>query len=112
MRQKSKTLVGEELGVDLGLAREDIESGRGELAILERLKECFLIDNTSTGGVDEARSLLHLDELVAAEELVGLVVERDVEGDDVGLLEELVQGLAVGDRVGGLREAEDQGLFS
>jgi hypothetical protein len=96
VRQQSETLVGEELGVDLWLVGEDIETGRRELAILERLEECLLVNDTSTGSVDKARSLLHLVELLAAEELVGLVVEGDVEGDDVGLREELVQGLAVG----------------
>lgn len=67
------------------------------LSTLESLEESLLIDNSTTSSVNEAATLLHRVELLLSKELGRVGVERNVERDDIGLLEELIESLAVGD---------------
>lgn len=67
------------------------------LTVLERLEHGLLVDNTSTCRIDKAASLLHLVELLGAEEILSLFVERDVKRDDICLLQSFVERGAVAD---------------
>lgn len=91
VRQKGDVVHGDQSSVNLRLVREHIQTGGTQLATVEGLNQGFLIDNTTSSGVDEASTILHGVELGLAEALLGATVKGQVEGDDVGTGKELVQ---------------------
>lgn len=76
--------------VDLWLCGVDVQASAGKFSAAERFNEGLFINDTSTSGVDEDGAILHLVELGFAERLFGLLVERKVERDYVGLSEQLL----------------------
>lgn len=98
VRQEDAVVHLDQTFVDLGLGRVDVETGTGEFAGVESVDESFLVDDTTTSGVDEDGAVLHLLELGLAERLFGLLVEGKVERDDVGLGEQLLLRLDVSPR--------------
>lgn len=76
-----------------GLGEPDITTVAGEVARLEGGGDVLLDNDGATGGVDEVRTLLHLGDEVLVEETLGLLVERAVDGDNVTLSEELLEGV-------------------
>ena len=75
------------------LLREDVESGAGELARLDRLGERRLVDERAAGGVHETRPVPHVGDGVAIDQAARLVREGRVERDDVGRREEILHAL-------------------
>src|SRR4051812_16523083 len=62
------------------------------LATLECIDQRLLVDYATTSGVDQDGSILHLSELFLAKAALGVLVERKIEGDDIGPLEQLLEG--------------------
>ena len=60
-----------------------------ELTRLQSVNNCVLVDNLSTGGVDQVTALLEVLEHLGVEEVIGTRVKRGVDGDNVTLLDEL-----------------------
>ena len=82
----------EEGGVLEGLVVEDVERGPGDLSGLEGFGEGLLDDEFAAGAVHDADALLHDLERGRVDEAFGLAGEADVQGEVVGLLEDLVDG--------------------
>lgn len=76
-----------------GLGEPDITTVAGEVAGLEGGGDVLLDDDGAAGGVDEVRALLHLGDEVRVEETLGLLVEGAIDGDNVTLGEELLEGV-------------------
>ena len=91
MRDQHRVLELEQTGVDLRLLLEHVEAGALDLALAERVDERLLIDDGTAGRVDEVRVLAHLLEAIRVDQVLRLVVERAVQRDDVGRLEQLVE---------------------
>src|SRR5690606_26069436 len=82
----------EQRRVDRGLADEDIEASCGDLLRRERREQRVLVDDAAAAAVDDAQGGLRLGELLRTEQAGGLSGLRDVDGDEVGLLDEFVEG--------------------
>ena len=99
----------ERVALRLGLDREDVERGPGDVAGEDVLPQGDVVDDHAARCVDEHRARLHLGELLGAEEPGVAWAPVDVQRDDVGLGEELVEGadaagVAVGEPVCGVEE--------
>ena len=57
----------------------------------ERAHQRRLVDDRAARGVDEERGLLHQAELARADLMAGLRVERRVQRDEIGFLQQLVE---------------------
>ena len=71
---------------------EDVEGCAGEFAVVEGLDEGVGVYEFAASGVDEDGVGLHQCEFSGADDVAAVWAEADVEADDVGLLEELVEG--------------------
>ena len=67
----------------IGLLREHVECGAGELARANRFLQGLLVDELTARGVDETGTVAHLRDRVASDQATGLVGERGVQRDDV-----------------------------
>ena len=76
--------------VRLGL--EDVERRACDLPRPDRLVERCLVDEPAARGVDDADAVLHLRERLGVDEAAGLVAERKVQRDDVGLRVDVRRG--------------------
>jgi hypothetical protein len=76
-----------------GLVVPDITTVTGEVTRLEGGGDVLLHNDSTTGGVDEVRALLHLGDEVLVEHTLGLLVERAVDGDNVTLGKQLLEGV-------------------
>ena len=70
---------------------EDVEGRAGDVAAFERGDEGRVFDQLAAGAVDDAHALLHGGESLGVDDAVGLRREADVQGEVVGLGEELVE---------------------
>lgn len=76
VRQQRHVVKLHQLGVDLGLVREHVQSyGPKLVALLQGLEERGFVDDAASGGVDEDRVGLHCGELGGGEGSGGLGVE-------------------------------------
>ena len=73
------------------LGREDIERRAGDRSLLERGGERIEIDDLAAGGIHDDGGRLQLREGRSVDESAGLLRKRDVERDDVGRPQELVE---------------------
>ena len=95
-RQDHVVFVGE--GSDeavpafLGLGREHVHRGSGKVSGIKMPLQCIQIGDESTGEIDEDGILLHVGELVLAEEPHIGLPPVDVQRHGVGLLQQRVEG--------------------
>ena len=75
---------------------EHIETGAGDVAGLDGIGKCRFIHQTATGAVDDTHALLGLGKVLCIEDAACLVGHRHVQGDEIGLRQQLVQ-LNLGD---------------
>ena len=73
------------------LLLEHVQAGAGDPAGLEGPREGGLVDDAAAAAVDEVRGALHRPELALAQEVPGLGIEGDLDGDPVRLAEERVE---------------------
>ncbi len=74
------------------LVFEDIEAEGADLAGLEGLDEGVCVDEAAAGCIDEDDAGFAEGEGFAVDDVAGLGEEGDIEGDDVGAAEELLEG--------------------
>ncbi|SRR5260370_6354501 len=70
---------------------EHVERGSCYLAGFQRVGKRSFIDDSATRTVDDPHSLLHLRERSCADDAPGVVSQRSVDGDEVGVREKLVK---------------------
>ncbi len=77
-------------GPGVRLRPEHVERSAGHLAGPDRSDERVLVDQSAARGVHDTDTVFHLLERRPVEEPLGLVVQREVEGDDVRLRVDLL----------------------
>ncbi|MNJ46667.1 hypothetical protein D3C77_418020 [compost metagenome] len=92
------------LVVGLGLAREDVDGGAGEVTALDDVGQGIDVHYGTAGGVDEDGARFHHAQLLGADEILGGGGLRHVQADDVRHVEQLHQvrhldGVAQGELV-------------
>lgn len=85
--------VAERVVLGSGLGEPDITTVSAEVAGLEGLGDILLNNNSTTSGVDQPSTGLHLGDELLVEETAGLLVEGAVNSDDVTLGEHLLEVL-------------------
>ena len=75
---------------------EDIQGGAAHLAASQRLVEIGLVHDPATGAVDDSNTVLHLGDGCGADQIGGFVRPRGVDGDEVGLGEQLLLARVLG----------------
>jgi hypothetical protein len=93
LRGPSVEGVAEVGSVRSGFGGEDIDGGTGEFATLEAVNEGRDVDDLAAGVVEEVSSVLHLGDLLGANEVGGFGKFGNVKGEEVGGGEELVEGV-------------------
>ncbi len=73
------------------LVVEHVERGAGDHAVADAVGEIGLDDDPAAGDVDDAQRGLGLDEQVAVDEAGGLLGLRQVDREEVGLADDLVE---------------------
>ena len=91
MRQQHGVLALEQAGVDLGLLLEYIQSNRPHLAALERIYKRRLVNQRAARRVHNDHAILHQLELLLANNVRGRGVERQVQAEHIGCLEQLLK---------------------
>ena len=71
---------------------EDVEGGAGDDAVAERLGEGRLVDDPAAGDVDDAQPGLGLEQQVTTDQPGRLGSLRQVDGEEVGLGDDLLEG--------------------
>lgn len=77
--------------IDFRFVGENIESGRVEFTRCKSINQGILVDDTSASRVDQDTVLLHLFKLSLAKAVLGLVVERQIERNDITLTQHFIQ---------------------
>jgi hypothetical protein len=75
------------------LGEPDITTVSTEVTALESLGDILLHDDGTTGGVDEPGARLHLGNQFLVEQTLGLLVKRAVDGHDITLRHQLLEGV-------------------
>ncbi len=89
-RQLRQRIVGfQRFGV------EYVEAGVADVTALERGDQRRLVDQRAAGGIDQDDAGLHLRDAFRRQEAARFVAERQMQRDDVGLLE---QGIEIDQR--------------
>src|SRR5690242_1532347 len=78
IRHRLETLV------DFRLVLKDVKPGAGDLFGLKRAHQRRLVDDGAAGGVDQKRCFFHQPQLVGADLMAGLRVERRMQRDEIG----------------------------
>ena len=71
---------------------EDVEGGAGDRTVAERFGEGRLVDDPAAGDVDDAQAGLGLEQQFAADQAGRLGGLGQVDGEEVGLGDDLVEG--------------------
>ena len=85
VRQVEKRAVGRRFDL------EHVEGCAGDVAGVQRLGQRRLVDQAATGAVDDAHALLGLGQVLARQDVAGLVGQRHVQGDEIGAGEKFVE---------------------
>ena len=101
MRRHDDGLVLEQRALGGRLGGEDVDAGAGDPALAQRLGQRLLVDDATAGGVDDADGGLDLGQRLLADEPEGLGALGQVHGDEVALLEQLVEGDQLGAELAG-----------
>ncbi len=72
------------------LVEEYVERNPADAMICDRAGQCRLIDQLAAGGIDEEGGWFHQADLARADDSLGLFVERQLHGQNVGLPEHFV----------------------
>ena len=77
--------------VGRGLDAEHIEPRPRHMAGSQKIGQRLLIHKSAARAVDDAHALLGLFEILPAQDVAGLIGERDMQRDEIGPCEQLVQ---------------------
>ncbi len=92
----------EQRRVDRRLRIEDIEPGPTEVTGPERLGDGRFVDDPAPGDIEDDRPGTEPRDRLAAQQSAGRARQRDVDGHDVGAVEQLVERHEFDAVVGGL----------
>lgn len=76
-----------------GLGEPDVTTVAAQVAGADGFSDGILVDNGTTGGVDEPRSGLHFGNELLVEKTPGALVKRAVDGDNIALRHHLLKVL-------------------
>lgn len=79
------------LVVGARLYREHVDGGADQVLVLDRGGQVVQLDHGATGGVDQDRALFHRADFLLADHPLGGWQLRNVQRDDVGQAQQLVQ---------------------
>ena len=91
----------EQRAVGARLLGEDVDAGAGDPALGDGVGEGLLVDDAAAGGVDDAHGRLDLGERLLADQADRLGGLGQVDGDEVALGEQLVEGDQAGAELAG-----------
>ncbi len=77
------------------LLLEDVDRRPGDLARFERRDQRGLVDELASRRIHDSHAVAHLRDRFRADRVARLVVEGQVEGDEIGPCEHLVEGSAL-----------------
>ena len=80
------------VGGQRGLHFEHVDPGAAQIAAVQRVGQGLGVHHRAPGGIDEQRALLHFGDVLLADQALGGFVQRTVEGDEVRLRQQFVQG--------------------
>ena len=89
---------GDHVGPLVEQRRREVADVAPQLVVLEGCDQRGFVDDRTAREIEEDRRLLHGLELFGADQATGAIDEGDVDGDDVGALEHLLQRRDVLDR--------------
>ena len=95
----------------VGLGRlldEDVEARAGDVAGHQQVAHRQLVDQTAARAVDDAHALLGLHQVGAAQDVLGLLGERRVHGDEVGARQHLLERRLLDAELGGALVAQER----
>ncbi|MNC24978.1 hypothetical protein D3C75_730510 [compost metagenome] len=69
---------------------EYVKGCSGHNACIDRFHQSGFVDNAAAGAVDDAHTLLHHFELGAADNIAGIVGQRCMHGNEVGVADDLI----------------------
>ena len=75
----------------VGLLREHVQRRAGDVPRAQRVDQCVQVDQVSAGGVHDPHARLHQGDPVGVDQVRGLGRERRVQGDEVGLQEQVLE---------------------
>src|SRR5581483_2353610 len=73
------------------LLLQHVQAGAGDPAVVEGADERLLVDDAAAGGVDQDRGRLHQAQLALPDQVAGTAGERDVDREEVGPGQQLVE---------------------
>ena len=73
------------------LLGEYVEGRAGDMAGIERSAQRHLVDQPAARAIDDAHALLHRGERLGVDDVLGLLGQRRVQGDEIGAPEQLVE---------------------
>ncbi|EAR50516.1 hypothetical protein OG2516_09735 [Oceanicola granulosus HTCC2516] len=91
---EQRVLLGRLLG-------EHVEGRAGDVAVLERVRQRLLVDEAAARAVDDPHALLRLGEVLAAQDVLRLLRQRHVQGDEVGARQQRVEPDLLDTELGG-----------
>ena len=100
-------VAGEVLVEEVAFLLINVQTGGADLLGLQALDQVVGVNQTASGGVDDGDGGLHQLNGCGVDQMMGFLSQRAVEGDDVGLGEQLVElhiiqaGVGVGELVVG-----------
>ena len=90
------------------LLDEDVEARAGDVAGDQQVAHRQLVDQPAARAVDDAHALLGLHQVGARQDVLGLLGERRVHGDEVGARQELLERHLLDAELGGALLAQER----
>src|SRR3954447_6513252 len=90
MRRQERVRRVEQRRVGRRLVLVDVERRAAEVAGSKRVRDSGFVDHAAAGDVEEQRALAHAGQLPSPDQTLGLTCERNVDRDDVGARQQVV----------------------
>src|SRR5688572_32144349 len=91
MRRGDQARSSEQRARFVRLLDEHVEGGPGDMTAVEGFLERSLVDEAAAGAIDDPHAPFGLGEILARQDVAGLIGERRVKGDEIGPGEKLVE---------------------
>ncbi len=96
MRQQHDIVEVQQARGNAGLVLVDIQTGASDLAGNQGIRQRFFVDQIAARGVDDKGMGLQFGQALAVQDIVGLLGCRSVQGDNVHVLQHVVQVRPIG----------------
>ena len=91
MRRADDVRQADQVHVFRGLLFKDVQRGPGHLSRDDGVVEVLFVDDPAAGAVDDENALFHFGEGVLVDDAPGFLGHGRVDGDEVGVLQQVVQ---------------------